>query len=110
VRLLGSTKATELLLTGDMIQAEEAKNLGLVNHIVGPEELIAKSQELLRKIAAKSPVAIKQILKLINTFNHKCDDGFKAEIDSFGKSFNTEDFKEGTSAFLEKRKPVFTGR
>jgi enoyl-CoA hydratase len=107
VRLIGRTKATELLLTADVIGAEEAKQLGLVNHVVAPEELIAKAKEILNKIAQKSPLAVTHVLELINTYYNKGADGFKEEITQFANCFSSEDFKEGVSAFLEKRKANF---
>lgn len=110
VRLIGRSKATELLLTGDMITADEALQLGLVNHVVSPDELLTKAQEILNKIAQKSPLAVAQVLKLINSYYDKTQNGFQEEISQFGECFSTEDFKEGVSAFLEKRKAAFTGR
>jgi enoyl-CoA hydratase len=110
VRLIGRSKATELLLTADMIGAEEAKSLGLINHITAPEELIAKCKEILQKIAKKSPLAVAQILRLINHYYDKKDNGFTEEISEFGHCFDTEDFKEGVDAFLNKRSAQFSGK
>ncbi|MGZ5243591.1 MAG: enoyl-CoA hydratase/isomerase family protein [Bacteroidia bacterium] len=110
VRLIGRSKATELLLTGDMIGAEEAKTLGLVNHVVAPEELITKAKDILQKISKKSPLAIAQTLRLINHYYDKKDNGFAEEISEFSHCFDTEDFKEGVDAFLNKRAAQFTGK
>lgn len=108
--LIGKGNAMELLMTGDMIDARRARELGLVNHVSSPEELIPMAKKLLQKIMSKSPKAISGIIKTVNAFYSKGKDGYKTEVDVFGKSFGTEDFKEGVSAFLEKRKPNFTGK
>ncbi len=110
VRLIGRSKATELLLTGDMIGAEEAKSLGLVNHVVAPDELLAKAKEILQKTAKKSPLVIAQTLRLINQYYDKKDNGFAEEIMEFSHCFDTDDFKEGVDAFLNKRSAQFQGK
>lgn len=110
VRLVGFSKATELLLTGDMIGAEEAKALGIVSQVVPQEELMGKCREMLLKIANKSPLVVAQVLKLVNQYYDTEQPGFVSEISEFADCFNTEDFKEGVGAFLEKRKPVFEGK
>lgn len=106
-RLAGRTKATEFLLTGKMITASQAENLGLVNHVTDPENLISKCVEILKLINEKSPEAVKNILKCINAFDDKNINGYELEINEFGKSFATEDFKIGVNAFLNKEKPQF---
>jgi enoyl-CoA hydratase len=110
IQYIGKTKATELHMTGDMIGAEQALNLGLVNYVVPAEQLIAKCNEIIEKIKTKSPKAITGVINSVNAYFENGVDGFQAEIDEFGKCFATEDFKEGTSAFLEKRKPAFSGK
>jgi enoyl-CoA hydratase len=110
VQLVGKSKALELLMTADMINAEEAHRLGLVSYVTTQEGLIPKCLEILEKIKTKSPVAIKGVINCVNAYYTEGVDGFKTEITEFGKCFGTEDFKEGTSAFLEKRKANFSGK
>lgn len=110
-RLVGEGKSMEMILMGDMIDAETAFNIGLVNHIFAPDELEAKTMEMADKIAEKSPVALrlaKEAVKLASRSN--LDEGLRREIDLFAICFSTADKEEGVSAFLEKRKPVFTGK
>jgi enoyl-CoA hydratase len=110
-KLIGETKAMELILTGDMIDAATALNLGLVNYVYAPEELETKTMELANKIAEKSPIALqmsKEAVKLASRSN--LDEGLRREVDLFAICFSTEDKEEGVSAFLEKRKPVFKGK
>jgi enoyl-CoA hydratase len=109
-QLIGKGKAIELLMTADMIGADEALNLGLINYITTPETLMEKCFEVMNKINAQAPVAISYIIKSVNAFYAKEEDGYKTEIDAFGDCFGTEDFKEGTDAFLNKRKAEFKGR
>jgi enoyl-CoA hydratase len=110
VQYVGKTKALELLLTADMIGAAEALQLGLVNHVTTPEGLMPKCTEVMQKIISKSPLALAGVVRSVNAFFTEGQDGFKKEVEEFGKCFGTADFKEGTSAFLEKRKAVFTGK
>jgi enoyl-CoA hydratase len=110
-RLIGETKAMELMMTGDMIDAQTAFNYGLVNYVHPAEELEAKTMELAGKIAEKSPIAlqlVKEAVKLAAKSN--LDEGLRREIDLFAICFSTEDKEEGVAAFLEKRKPVFKGK
>ena len=109
-QLIGKGKAMELLMTGDMIGAEDAKTLGLVNHVVALEELVGKAKEILQKIHTKAPVAIGKVVACVNDAAKGDAQGFDNEISRFGECFVTEDVKEGTSAFLEKRKPAFKGK
>ncbi len=107
--LIGKGKAMELLMSADMIDAHEALRLGLVNYVVPAAELMPKCHEILNKIMANAPVAIAEIIKTVNAAYDKNTNGFKAEIERFGACFTTEDFKEGTDAFLNKRKATFKG-
>ncbi|GAB4249879.1 MAG: enoyl-CoA hydratase-related protein [Vicingaceae bacterium] len=107
-QLVGKGKAMEIIMTAEMIAAEEALKYGLVNHVVAPEELMDKCKAIALKIAKNSPVAVSYAIKSINAGFYKS--GFEVEIDAFGACFETEDFKEGTNAFIEKRKANFTGK
>lgn len=110
-RLVGEGKSMEIILSGDMIDAQTARDLGLVNHVYAPEELEAKTFELANKIAEKSPIALqmaKEAVKLASRSN--LDEGLRREVDLFAVCFSTEDKEEGVAAFLEKRKPVFKGK
>lgn len=109
-QLVGKGKAMELMMTGNMIDAEEAKSLGLVNYVTSAESLLDKTIEILQLIISKAPVAIRHIIALTNTAAVGDKDGLSKEIDSFGELFDTADVKEGATAFLEKRKPVFIGK
>ncbi len=110
VQLIGKTKALELLVTGEMIKADEALLLRLVNYIVSQDELSGKAEEIVEKIKTRSPVAIGGVIRSVNAYFTDGEDGFKKEVKEFGKCFGTEDFKEGTSAFMERRKPEFPGK
>jgi enoyl-CoA hydratase len=103
--LVGKGKAIELMMTGNMIGAEEALKLGLVNYVESPENLLNKTKEILSVILTKSPLAISKVIEAVNAYFNK--DGFEKETQLFGEVFSSDDKKEGTSAFLEKRKPVF---
>jgi enoyl-CoA hydratase len=109
-QLIGKGKAFELLMTGDMIGANQALALGLVNHVVDTyEELIPKSEEILLKIASKAPLAISRIIDCVNAY-YNDENGYQIEANSFANCCKSEDFREGTSAFLEKRKAEFVGK
>ncbi|MEQ7798229.1 enoyl-CoA hydratase-related protein [Pedobacter sp. ASV1-7] len=109
-QVVGRGKAIEMIATADMISADEAKEIGLVNYVVPQTDLITKAEEILNKIKQRAPLAIAAAIKSVNsTFAYDVN-GFETEIKEFGKCFNTEDFKEGTTAFLEKRKPTFSGK
>lgn len=110
IQYIGKGKAMELLLTGDMIDAREALQLGLINHLVAPEELLPKARAILQKIATKGPVAIAKIIEAVNAYFQYNEDGFDTEVRAFGATAGTEDFKEGAAAFIEKRPARFTGK
>ncbi len=110
IQLIGKGKAFELLMTADMVKANEALSLGLVNYVTSSEELLPKCIEIIEKIKTKSPVAIKGGVRCVNAYFTEGVDGFKTEIDEFGQCCGSEDFKEGTAAFLEKRKADFPGK
>jgi len=110
VQLIGKGKALEYLMTGDMIPAQEAHRLGLVNSVVPLNDLLATAIQLIEKIKTKAPIAIASVIRCVNSYFAYDEDGFETEIKMFGACFETEDFKEGTQAFLEKRKAVFTGK
>ncbi len=105
--LIGKGKAMELMMTGGMIDANEARDLGLINHITTSEALLEKSKEILEIILTKSPVAISKVIAAVNTHFKNDKNGFEEEIKLFGEVFASDDKKEGTSAFIEKRKPNF---
>ena len=92
-----------------MISAREAMDYGMVNKVTSPENLIPATKEILTTIQTKAPVAIAKVIECVNNFDHT-QQGYDFEIEKFGECFNTEDMKEGASAFLEKRKPVFKGK
>jgi len=99
----------EMIMTAGMINAEEAKAYGLVNHVVPQAELLDFCKGIAGKIMKNSPVAIGAAIRVINANYEDGVDGYKEEIKAFGEAFGTEDFKEGTTAFLEKRKAEFPG-
>jgi len=110
IDLIGKSRATELLLTGDMITAKQAKEYGLVNEVVTLAELLPYTMKLMQRIVSKSSLTSKAILKCVNAHFSSLNEGYETETLEFGKSFETSDFKEGVSAFLEKRKPDFKNR
>ena len=109
-QLVGKGKAMELMMTGDMISADEAKSLGLVNHVFPLTDLLAETKKILQKIQSKAPVAVAKVIACVNDAAKASPDGFRNEITRFGECFATEDMKEGTGAFLEKRKAIFKGK
>lgn len=110
-RLVGKGRALELVLTGNMIDAQEAFRIGLVNKVTSPEELISTSEKILETIMTKGPVAVKLALEAVNHgMELSLDEGVQLEANLFGLCFSTEDMKEGTQAFIEKRKAEFKGK
>jgi enoyl-CoA hydratase len=110
-RLVGEGKAMEMILTGEIIDAQTAFRIGLVNHVVPLDQLEAKTMEIATRIAAKGPISVslaKEAVKVASRSN--LDEGLRREVDLFALCFSTEDKDEGVSAFLEKRKPVFKGK
>lgn len=105
-KIVGRAKSMELHMTGNMIDAQEAYRLGLSNQVTDTDSLMAKTMEMATLISTKSPLALNKIISCINADAN----GFETEATLFGASFETQDMKEGTSAFLEKRKPQFTGK
>lgn len=106
-QLVGKGRALEMILTADMISAADALNWGLVNHVVQQDQLIAKAQEMMSKMLSRSPIAIASAIRAVNASLMDEVNGFDVEIQEFSNCFGTDDFKEGVTAFLEKRKAVF---
>jgi enoyl-CoA hydratase len=109
-QLIGKGRAMELIMTASMIDAEKALAYGLVNYVVPQEELLPKCYALAEKIKSNSSLAISAAIKAVNANYMDGVNGYEVEISEFGKCFETEDFEEGTTAFLEKRKSKFTGK
>ncbi len=106
-QLVGRAKALEMIMTGEMIDAPSALQWRLVNYVVPQDTLITKCEDLLEKIYTRSQNAIENAINVINKGLEHPEEGYQAEIEAFARAFNTDDFKEGVSAFLEKRKPNF---
>lgn len=110
-RLVGIGKAKELIFTGNPISAIEAKEIGLVEKVTPKGQALAEAIKLARRILERGPIAVRKAKKAINgAFGLRAEDGFELETRLFSELFETEDQKEGVSAFLAKRKPRFTGR
>ena len=109
VQLVGKGRAMELVLSGNMIDAEEAHRIGLVNHLYPVEDLLDKTKALRQTILSEAPLAIAASIKALNAVFEPRVDGYEVEANAFGHCFATKDMEEGTAAFLEKRKPVFKG-
>lgn len=106
-QLVGRGNAMELILTGNMINAEKALQIGLVNHVVPADEIISKAEEMITDITKRSPRAVAAAIRAINASLTAGEEGFNIEINEFAKCFGTADFKEGVAAFLERRQPEF---
>ncbi len=110
-RLVGEGKAMELILTGDIIDARTAFTLGLVNMVVPPADLEAKTMEMANRISEKSPIALRMAKEAVRAASRSnLDEGLRREVDLFALCFSSEDKDEGVRAFLEKRKPAFKGK
>ncbi len=108
-QLVGRNMAMELIMSGNMIDAKEAREYGIVNKIIKQEELLTSAKAILGIIQTKAPVAVSKVIECINNFDHT-QQGYDFEIKRFADCFATDDKKEGVSAFLEKRKANFTGK
>lgn len=108
-RLVGRGKALEMILSAQMIDAADALQWGLVNRVVPADQLLSTAHELATRIMRNSPTALAAAIRAVNAGFEPGADGLQREIAEFGKCFGTADFKEGTTAFMEKRKAVFTG-
>lgn len=109
VQLIGKGRALELLLTANMVDAQTAWQYGLVNHVVPQDQLLEKTTALLQTILQKAPLAVAHCIRAANAAFEPEQRGYEVELEAFGACFNTEDMKEGATAFLEKRKANFTG-
>ena len=109
-QLIGKGRAMEMIMTAGMVSAEDAFRTGLVNHVVPQAELLDFTNGIAQRILKNSPMAISQEIKAVNANFKNGVNGYETEIKAFGKCFGTEDFKEGTTAFLEKRKAEFKGK
>ncbi|WP_411273560.1 enoyl-CoA hydratase/isomerase family protein [Daejeonella sp.] len=109
-QFVGKGRALEMIMTADMITAEDAYRFGLVNHVVEREQLLVKASEILGKIIERSPFAISSAIRAVNAGFETGKNGYTVEIDEFSRCFGSWDFKEGVNAFLSKRKPEFRGK
>lgn len=109
-QLIGKGRAIELLISANMIDANTALQYGLVNYVVPQAELLDKAKAILQVVNTKAPVAVAKCIEAANAVFDETKNGFEEEINAFGDCFATEDMKEGTAAFLEKRKANFCGK
>ncbi|MEM1327035.1 MAG: enoyl-CoA hydratase-related protein [Bacteroidota bacterium] len=111
IQYIGKGKALELMMTGNMIDAATAERLGLVNYVEADKAVaMEKATGLIQTIAQKGPIAIAKVIESVNTYFEPGVDGFEREVEKFGMTTTTEDFKEGATAFIEKRPAKFTGK
>jgi enoyl-CoA hydratase len=110
IQLVGKGKAVELLMSAEMINAEQALEYKLVNYVTESGASVAKAEALLSKINKQSPMAVAAVIRCVNDYFATGVDGFNTEAVEFGRCFGTEDFKEGTTAFMERRKADFPGK
>ena len=110
VQLIGKGRAMELLMSGGMFDAATALQYGLVNYVVTQEELLSKAKSILDMINTKAPIAVGKCIESANAVFDETKNGYETEVNAFGDCFATADMKEGTAAFLEKRKAIFTGK
>jgi enoyl-CoA hydratase len=109
-QLIGKGRAIELLISANMIDANTALQFGLVNYVVPQDELLNKAINLLQNINTKAPIAIAKCIQSANAVFNQSLNGYEIELNAFADCFNTDDMKEGTAAFLEKRKANFIGK
>ena len=107
-QLIGKSKALELILTGKMIDAHKGYEIGLINHVVAFGESVNKANEILNTIAKNSPLAVASAIQCVNLSDQ--ESGYQTEIQEFSNCFETDDFVEGTEAFLKKRPAIFTNK
>lgn len=108
-QLVGKGRALEMIMTAGMIDASQALQYGLINHLTSQEELIPTAEKIALKISRNSPMAISAAIEAVNAGFEDGENGFSSEVSLFGKSFGTADFQEGIQAFFDKRKPKFPG-
>jgi len=106
-RYVGKAKSMELILTGKMIDAQEAKSIGLINAVVPVGKALQEAIDMISKIGKMGPLAVSKSIAAINAYHNPTLDGFEAEVDSFGICLESEESTEGVTAFIEKRKPNF---
>jgi enoyl-CoA hydratase len=108
-QLVGRGKALELMMTGDMISAEDARAIGLVNHVVPKDQLMNVAGKMMSRILSKGPIAVANVIRSVNAGYNFEQRGYEAEAENFAACTTSQDFKEGTEAFIEKRQPRFKG-